>query len=624
MMKKITLYSFLVLGAASVFAACSKEISQSDSSPESLLSLTIPASKASCKTSLGPDRQSVRWSEGDALTVFDREADCQGHRFDGTVLDDPAWAVFSGEVHLDTKTFYALYPYDAQARMSGTVITTSLPAAQDATVSSFAAGAALSFASATLANHTVGDGLTFEPLCAVIAFEMPAYADRARSVVISSVNGAAMAGTVTIDVAEGAIVSVSGPSSVTLAADALQAGVTYYAAIAPGTYAGGFRFQVTTEGGQVYTAVNPRDMTLAAGTVYALGTAGLTLADEDVSLSVAISHTYDAGVLTGSSAVLSPVGVCDEFATMIASWSVELRRDGSVVRRLSESSGQMAVAGGWTYLPQGEYDIVASYTSVSGAVKQVRGKASSPAPTVGVSLGGYCSYDYYAGGNGCARNVSTANSLDAGTVYAPSVSIGISDALLGDSKYTASWSYSYDGGAATAFEGRSVTLADIPGQNWAKHSLSATCTFDGVTGHAVRDFHITGLPFRDSTPGKTACWSKGSSCSSDGNSIKMGNAAAGNLTVTASFYCPADINVSLASNVKIKTASLLNRNGVTVKIGGTKVIDQTGPKGTAVTETYDLSASGTLTASNATLQYEAKSWGANSYVWLNSAAVTYR
>ena len=90
-------------------------------------------------------------------------------------------------------------------------------------------------------------------------------------------------------------------------------------------------------------------------------------------------------------------------------------------------------------------------------------------------------------------------------------------------------------------------------------------------------------------------------------------------------YIPANIAVSLTTSIRIRTASLLNRNSCTVKIGGTTVIDQTGPKGTAVTQTYtNLAANGTLSASASTVQYEAGHWGANSFVWLDNATLLYR
>lgn len=628
MMKKIFVFAAVLLACCS----CSKEIlkdadaSQFDAQP--LQPLTLPASKASCKSALASLSDGlVHWTVGDALSVFDLSGECAGHRFDGVISTDPTLAEFSGEVHLGTKQIYALYPYDAAASLAENTLTTTLPVSQDATSASFAEGAALALASGTVANHTVEGGLVFSHLCAMVSFRMPSYVDGAQSVEISAVNGAPVAGTVTVDIESAAISSVCGSSSVILSVNPLDAGQTYIAAIAPGSYPGGFTFRVTTAAGNVYTACNPKDMLLEAGGIYALGTPGLVLDNNVFVPEVTIAHTYANGELCGSQAVLSPISIPEEWTPMIQTWSVELRKDGQTVRRLSASSGTMAVAGGWTYLPKGEYDVVASYTSASGAVKQLTAKASSPAPSVSVTLGGYTSYDCYAGTNGQEPKASTANSKDGSTVYAPSVKVGVATALLEDSKYgSSSWSYSYDGGAATGFDGNYLSYDSLTGQSWGAHTLTGTCTFDGVTANASRTFHVTGLPFRDAAPANSGKWSWGSSCSRDGNSIKMGNAAAGNLTATLStLYIPADIAVSLTTSIRIQTASLLNRNSCTVKIGGTTVINQTGPKGTAVTQTYtNLAANGTLSASASTVQYEAERWGANSFVWLDSATLLYR
>ena len=90
-------------------------------------------------------------------------------------------------------------------------------------------------------------------------------------------------------------------------------------------------------------------------------------------------------------------------------------------------------------------------------------------------------------------------------------------------------------------------------------------------------------------------------------------------------YIPANIAVSLTTSIRIRTSTLVNRNSCTVKIGGTTVIDQTGPEGTIVTETYtNLQANGTLTTANIRVEYTSKMWSGTSCVWLDSATLLYR
>lgn len=622
MMKRF--FYFLSLAAVSLVAAisCSKEneVSSSLVAQEPLTSLTIPASKAAVKTVMAAEDGSVvHWSEGDALVVFDDRSACGGHRFDGTVQADATRSQFSGEVHLNSTHIYALYPYDAAATFDGVNVVTTLPANQTATLGSFANGAALAFGQADVvpgAGSVVG-GLQMQNLCAVISFKMPSYVDGAQQVVVTSRDGKAIAGTATLNVGSGSL-SVDGSSSVTVGVESLAAGAAYYAVVAPGSYPSGFSFRVKTASGKEYTAVNPNSMQLAAGGLYALGTVGLVL---DVTPVVTITHTTTNGELSGSTVVLSPISVDDEWAAMITAWSVELRRGSTVVRRLSASSGTMAVAGGWNYLPQGNYDIVAKYTSASGAVKQVTGTAVSPAPSFSVTLGGYTNYDYYAGTNGCSKNVSTANSLEAETVFNLSVSISVSQALLNDDKYTSSWNYSYDGGAATGFEGNSVNLGNKTGQSWGKHTLAATCTFDGVTKNASRNFHITGLPYRVSPPTNSGPypWSKmEGNITWNSDRVELYYSAADYPRIQSpAFEIPADVNVAVSTKVvRNKFVFISSVHGnlcISLQSDDHKLYD----KALKSEETYEATINATMTTSlkQFRIQYRYMAAGPRTYVY---------
>lgn len=632
---------FYLLSLLAVVSAvsCSKEISSrssdilSVSSEEPLSPLTIPATRAAVKTVLAAaDGSVVHWSEGDALSVFDDASSCGGHRFIGVVQSDASYAQFSGEAHDNYQQIYALYPYDASASFDGTNLVTTLPASQTATAASFANGAALSWG--RVDRNSIGSGLEMQNLCAVISFKMPSYVDGAQQVVVTSLDGKAIAGTATLNVGSGSF-SVSGSSSVTVGVSSLAAGTAYYAVIAPGEYPSGFSFRVKTASGKEYTAVNPASMQLVAGGLYPLGTVRLVL---DVTPTVTITHNYSEGELVGSTAVLSPMAVDEEWASSITGWSVELRRGSTVVRRLSASSGTMAVAGGWTYLPQGNYDIVARYTLVDGVVKQVRGTAVSPVPSFNVTLGGYTSYDYYAGTNGCSKNISTANSLEAETVYSPSVTIGISQSLLGDDRYSASWSYSYDGGASSSFSGNHISLDKKIGQSWSKHTLAATCTFDGVTKNASRNFHITGLPWSQNPPVEGA-WEKASwNNEFAGGYVKLGGTSGsgeGSISSKISFYCPSSINVkALASGAMKSYATLGNSSSwVNVKIqtnfmiyvAGTKALTQKSSTKEFEQETSfsNLAATGTISSSNCTIKLESSYTAAGPYVKVTKFTLQY-
>ena len=80
------------------------------------------------KTSLvpGDNENAVLWSAGDAISIFDGTNNNEFTLTDGA---GTASAKFEGEAVPD-KTYYALYPYSETASLSGTTITSSLPAEQ--------------------------------------------------------------------------------------------------------------------------------------------------------------------------------------------------------------------------------------------------------------------------------------------------------------------------------------------------------------------------------------------------------------------------------------------------------------------------------------------------------------
>lgn len=80
------------------------------------------------KTSLvpGDNENAVHWSAGDAISIFDGT---NNNEFTLTEGAGTASAKFEGEAVPD-QTYYALYPYSETASLSGTTITSSLPAEQ--------------------------------------------------------------------------------------------------------------------------------------------------------------------------------------------------------------------------------------------------------------------------------------------------------------------------------------------------------------------------------------------------------------------------------------------------------------------------------------------------------------
>ena len=517
------------------------------------------------KTSLGGSTgKTVLWSEGDELNIFDTRYKGAGSCFAGTHEGAVKTRKFAGRIREFTSSFFSVYPYQKDAYFDGSkTLTMTIPTSQDAVNGSFASGAALAFARGAFnEERSTDDDVVFTPLCSVLSFTMPDYVDGARSVVVRANSGVPVAGTVSVDCEGGQLTSGGDATAVTLSGDAMAASGVYYAVVAPGTYEGGFNFTVTTAAGSTYTARSSKTVEAQPGVIYKIGTVNLAL---DVAPTVTISHTTNAaGELSGSIASLDIPQVQKDLEDMVKAWSATLKKDGVVVRTLSKSAGTMTVANGWTYLPKGSYDIEVRYTLVNGKAKTLAGTATSPAPNFTVALGGYTSYDCYAGTNGQKQKASTANSKDGSTVYAPSMKVNISNELLAESRNRASWSYSYDGGAATGFDGNYLSYDTLPGQSWGAHTLTGTCTFDGVTANVSRTFHVTGLPYRVAPPSNSGAhpWTADDgnvSWNSDRVEMKSKSLADYPRIASPVFYLPADTNV--AASMKIaRNNTLLNYN----------------------------------------------------------------
>lgn len=623
-MKRILFVAALVFAAMS----CNKtELNGDFSQPtENLIDFTLDGVKLSNKTVLAGEDGQILWVEGDAISVFDDSGSCTGHLFESELSEDRTWARFRGQIAEGSQSLNIVYPYDAAASCSGTTLTTTLPTTQTATPGSFANGAALAFASCSLGQYYIPtEDIIFEPLTAVLAFTMPSYIEGASSVVVSANNEAHIAGTVNVNTATAAISSVSGSNSVTVAVNELTAGSTYYVSIAPGTYEGGFSFRVTTKAGNVYTASTTRTLPADAGQIYPLGTLGLTLS---VTPSVTITHTQNSsGELNGSTAVLSIPTLPSEFASLVTGWSVELQRDGVAYRRLSATSGTMSVANGWTYLPQGSYDIVANYTLTNGKVKTLRATTTSPSPVskMSASVSGYCSYDYYVGNNGCSKNVSTANSLDNATIYAPSVKVNVDSELLADGRYSKNIFYSWDSGTGVSFSGNSVSFSNRGGQSWTAHTLSVNCTFDGASVSASRTFHITGLPFIDNDPTDDYWSLSNNAFVMNGSYIQLGGGTGkANATINRAFHCPSSINVS------VSTDFMFSKNGwiawaFKVNVGGSEIINVRRSGFDTGKVNYSESANASMSSSNNTVRmssgYETAGYD---YVEVSTFKIYYR
>lgn len=267
-MKKITL---LALAALAFVASCTKEntsFEEGDLSESGVTQFTAVIDET-VKTSLSAG--AVSWTAGDEISVFDEN----GTNFKFTASASGATATFtktsSGE--LQGTTFYAVYPYNADASIEGGVITTS-------TASSYTVedeGTFTSCKSALMIAKTTTGELRFKNMSSLFKFEIPSGVSIAKLYFYAS--GADLSGQVSVSVAsDGTPALTSTPATyngITLhaASGSTLAAGTYYLPVIPNTY-NNLRVRITynSEDGPGSEAFTVSSFTAARNKVTNIGT----------------------------------------------------------------------------------------------------------------------------------------------------------------------------------------------------------------------------------------------------------------------------------------------------------------------------------------------------------------
>lgn len=250
-MKKNMIIAAAVLASA---VACTKEIEE-PSALDGKVQMSFAVSTEQTKTVLEGTNKTF-WTGVEKLSVFDGE---DNNLFSAELSAPAATAQFSGKAAA-APTYYALYPYSRAAKLSGTTVSTELPAAQTATKGTFDPSAALLFGTAD------GTNVTLKNLTAMLKLTVPA---NVTSIEVDG-NGTALAGSVNVNVVS-AELSGATASKVTLSGKgALEAG-TYYIAVTPATVSG-LSVKLIDSDNSKYILRSVADArTLAANTIYDMG-----------------------------------------------------------------------------------------------------------------------------------------------------------------------------------------------------------------------------------------------------------------------------------------------------------------------------------------------------------------
>lgn len=264
-MKQTTVILYLAVLTAMV-SACSEDELADNTQPSGKVPMEFYANTdASTRTELTTEN-AVHWEANDTISLFDPKGD--NNRF-YTTESGPS-VTFTGEATPAEGTYYALYPYDANAQIEGTTITTTLPAEQDAREGSFAQGLNPSVATADATNN-----LYFKNVCALVKFTLDeSTTTNITKATLCGNNGEALAGTLTIDATASTPIAMADTSfgqTVIELNGPLTPGTTYYFVTAPATLSNGLTLSFYDNKGGVWKKPGNATAILEAGRILNLG-----------------------------------------------------------------------------------------------------------------------------------------------------------------------------------------------------------------------------------------------------------------------------------------------------------------------------------------------------------------
>ena len=258
----------MICGAAAVLAAvsCSDKENPGNTLRERIPMEFSAGTPALTRTAIADDGKSVVWSENDAIGIFDG----QTNRFDIIEGAGSSAGTFSGSALPDVQ-YYALYPYDGNASMTGNTISATLPSVQYST----ADGTFDTMLNPAVAKAGEDNSLVFDHVAAMLKVNVEGVTGAVRSVTLSA--DRSLAGAYTVDMSRTPYSAVAAESetvaTVSLVAenDGNLAAGPYYLVVLPGSYS------------DLRLTVTMADGTAAAGSLASLEVAAMDIREVTVT-----------------------------------------------------------------------------------------------------------------------------------------------------------------------------------------------------------------------------------------------------------------------------------------------------------------------------------------------------
>lgn len=258
---------FLILGTSMLYS-CTKEeiISDTNSSSTEKVKLEFKAGIDALSRTVLTTNNVVEWEEDDAISLFDSNGN---NKF--TTSTGGSSVTFTGSAQNNLEIYYALYPYNANAAISGSVITTTLPAEQVSFEGSFA-----NMLNPSVAKSGSDKTLAFKNVCALVKFTLQYTGNNnITKVEFRGNNGEALAGTLLIDASSetpfATVQNGYAETEVTLNGG-FTSGSTYYFVTAPAVLSRGLTITFYDENGNEWKRIGTNGSELKAGHLLNLGT----------------------------------------------------------------------------------------------------------------------------------------------------------------------------------------------------------------------------------------------------------------------------------------------------------------------------------------------------------------
>ncbi|WP_289104355.1 fimbrillin family protein [uncultured Bacteroides sp.] len=259
---------FLVLGTTLLYSCAKEEVTSDTDSSSSVekVRMEFRAGIDAVSRTVLTENNKVEWEADDAISLFDSDSN---NKF--TTLTSGPSVTFTGTAQDNLGTYYALYPYNEKATISGSEITTTLSAEQTALEGSFA-----KMLNPSVAKSGSDKTLAFKNACAVVKFTLQYTGNNNITKVMFSGNGGeALAGTIHIDALSdnpsAAVETKFAETEVTLNGG-FTSGSTYYFVTAPAVLSRGLTITFYDENGNEWKRIGTNGSELKAGHLLNLGT----------------------------------------------------------------------------------------------------------------------------------------------------------------------------------------------------------------------------------------------------------------------------------------------------------------------------------------------------------------